>query len=489
LSRRCVLALDLGTTGVRALALRDDGRILARAWRPLETQFPEPGRVEQDPAAWWARSVEVLREALATAALGAPEVAAIGVVSQRATAVAWDAATGRPLAPAIGWQDTRTGPRVQELAARGIAVGTMPSATKLEWLLTHEPALREAARSGRLRLGTPDAWLTDRLCGGAAFATDAGQASCTGLFDLRRSTWSEPALALFGIDAAWLPGLVPTAAVVGETSPSLLGASIPVAARAGDQQAASFAQGVLAPGQAKLTIGTSAMLDVHAGDTVPRPAPGTYPLALWELASTGRAYCIEGTVITAGAAVEWLVQIGLLADAGALDAIATDTPSSEGVVFVPALQGLGTPLLDTAARGACFGITRGTRAAHLVRAVLEGIAQRCADLEAAVTLAPGPLRVDGGLARCDAFVAALADATGRTVSRAAETETTALGAAYLAGLATGVWPDAGAAVATAATPTRIEPRIDAGEREKRRAEWRRAIERVRGSAEDRTLGA
>jgi glycerol kinase len=486
LSRRCVLALDLGTTSVRALALRDDGRILARAARAIATRYPAPGHVEQDPEEWWEHSLDVLREVLAAAALDAREVAAIGVVSQRATAVAWDAASGRPLAPAIGWQDTRTGPRVQELAARGIPVGTMPSATKLEWLLTHVPACREAARVGRLRLGTPDAWLTDRLCGGGACATDAGQASCTGLFDLRKNAWSAAALALFGIDAALLPRLVPTSGVVGESPASLLGAPVPVAARAGDQQAASFAQGVLAPGRAKLTIGTSAMLDVHAGDTVPRPARGTYPLALWDFASSGPSYCIEGTVITAGAAIEWLVQIGVLRDAGSLDAIAAAAPCSDGVVFVPALQGLGTPLLDTAARGACFGITRGTRAEHLVRAVVDGIAHRCADLVDAVALAPGALRVDGGLARSEALLAALAEATGRTVSRAAETETTALGAAYFAGLATGVWRDAESAIATAVAPTCIEGRMGATERAARRAVWKRAIARVREATRERT---
>lgn len=474
-----MLALDLGTTSVRALALRQDGRVLARASRPLETRYPSPGHVEQDPAAWWEGSLGVLREVLAAAARDAREVAAIGIASQRATAVAWDGVTGRPLAPAIGWQDIRTEPRVRELAKRGIPVGTLPSATKLEWLWMHVPGLRAAAGNQRLRLGTPDAWLTDRLSGAAAFATDPGHASCTGLFDLRRGSWSEPALELFGIDAAWLPRLVPTAAIVGETPSALLGAPIPIAARAGDQQAASFAQGVFTAGQAKLTLGTSAMLDVHAGNTVPRPTPGTYPLVLWDLAATGRAYCTEGTVITAGAALEWLVQLGLLADVAALDSVATSTRSSDGVVFVPALQGLGTPFLDSAARGACFGITLGTRAEHIVHAVLDGIAQRCADLLEAAPLAPGPLRVDGGLARCGAFVGALADTTGRVVARAAETETTALGAAYFAGLATGVWPDATAATATAAPATTIEPCIDPRERESRRARWRRAIERVR----------
>jgi len=481
LSASAVLALDLGTTGVRALAVDRAGRAIARAWRPLGARFPQPGWLEQDPAEWWTRSVEVLRAVLDEARLAARDVAALGVVSQRASALAWDRATGLPLAPAIGWQDQRTAARVGELQKRGIPVNTMASATKWEWLLNVVPAVRAAAAGGRLRLGTPDVWLTDRLTGGAAFATDPGQASCTGLWSADTDGWHPRALALFGVDAGWLPAIAPTSGVVDATPAGLFGAPIAVAARAGDQQAATFAQGALAAGDAKLTAGTSAMLDVHTGAAPAAPRAGAYPLALWRLASGTTVFCLEGTVVTAGAAVEWLVELGLLASADALDATADRAPTSDGVVFVPALQGLGTPHLDPRARGALFGVTRGTTAAHVVRAVVEGVAQRCADVCDALALAPGPLRVDGGLARSRAFVASLADATGRVVLRAHEVETTALGAAWLAGLAVGFWRDPAEAVATSAPPAPFAPRADADRRAAERAAWARAIERVRSA--------
>jgi glycerol kinase len=355
----------------------------------------------------------------------------------------------------------------------------MASATKFEWFLRHEAAVSAAAREGRLRFGTPDVWLTDRLTGGGVFATDASQASCTGLYDLRSGAWSEPAFACFGIDRSCLPVVVPTNAVVGETPRSWLGASVPIAARAGDQQAATFAQGALAPGAAKLTLGTSAMLDLHTGDTPARAPRGSYPLALWELEPGPRAFCLEGTVITAGSAIEWLVDLGLLASASDLDSVAARAPTSEGVVCVPALQGLGTPWLEAGARAILLGLSRGSRAEHVVRAMIEGIAQRCADVCDTLALPPGPLRVDGGLSRSDAFVAALADALGREVWRAAETETTALGAVYLAGIAVGVWRSAQEAVATAAAPEQITPRIGDAERTALRASWQRAVERAR----------
>jgi glycerol kinase len=474
-----VLAIDLGTTGVRALVVGADGSVRGRAWRPLAARFPQPGWLEQDPAAYWSRSGEAARAALAAARLGARDLAALGVVTQRATALAWDALDGAPLGPALGWQDQRTAPRVQQLVAQGIAVTTLPSATKLEWLLRHQPEVAAAARAGRLRLGTPDAWLTDRLTGGSRFATDPSQASCTGLYDLRSGGWSGPALELFGIDAAWLPELVATNAVVAETPRDWLGAPVPVAARAGDQQAATFAQGALARGAAKLTLGTAAMLDLHTGDTPARAPRGAHALALWQLDASARAFCLEGTVITAGSAIEWLVDLGLLANADGLDAAVAATPDAEGVVCVPALQGLGTPHLDDAACAVLLGITRGTRAEHVVRAVLEGIAQRCADVCDALALPPGPLRVDGGLARSDAFLAALANALGREIRRAAETETTALGAAYFAGLATGVWRSAEDAVATSSAPSCVAPAIGDDERLAKRARWQRAIERTR----------
>ncbi|HEY8493529.1 MAG TPA: FGGY family carbohydrate kinase [Myxococcota bacterium] len=479
MTRELVLALDLGTTGVRALVVRADGAIRGRAWRPLAMRFPAPGHVEQDPEAWWSESQAVMRAALAEARASAAELAALAVVTQRATALAWEPG-GRALAPAIGWQDARTQARVAELRARGIPVSTLASATKLEWLLGSAPAVRETARGGRLRLGTPDAFLTDRLTGGTAFVTDPGSASVTALFDLRARDWRPGALALFGIERAWLPAVVATSAVVGETPASLLGAPVPVAARAGDQQAAAFAQGVHAPGAAKLTIGTSAMLDLHTGVSPERPRAGAWPLALWTLPDGTSAFALEGTVITAGAALEWLVDLGLVSAASELDRLAANVASSEGVAFVPALQGLGTPWLDEGARGLWCGLGRATRPAHLARAVLEGVAQRCADLCEALALPDGPLRVDGGAARSRLLLGLLADYTGRVVERAAEVETTALGAAFLAGLATGVWRSPADALACAAPPERIEPRLDAAGRETQREAWRRIVARARG---------
>jgi glycerol kinase len=476
-----VLALDLGTTRVRALVVGADRRIRGRATRDLVSAYPSPGRVEQDPDDWWARSGEVMAEALAAARLGARDLAALGIVSQRATAVAWDGPAGRALAPAIGWQDLRTQTRSEELTRQGSPVSPMASATKFEWLLESVPAVRGASDAGRLRLGTPDAWLGDRLTGGAAFATDPGQASCTGLADARAGRWSERSLARLGLAASWLPAIVATSQVVGETPAALLGAPVPVAARAGDQQAASFAQGVLAAGAGKLTLGTSAMLDVHTGDAPVAPPPGTFPLALWRLAGDVPSYCLEGSVITAGDAIAWLVDLGLLAAPSELDAVARRAEDTAGVSFVPALQGLGTPFLDARARGAWLGLSRGARAPHLVRAVLEGVAQRCADLCEALPLEAGPLRVDGGLAQSDVLVGLLADATGREVLRAAEIETTALGAAELAGLAVGLWSSAAEAVAVAAAPARVAPALEAGLRAERRAVWRQHVDRLRGA--------
>ena len=478
MSRRTVLALDLGTSGVRALVVGDDGAVRGRAWRALVTRYPAPGHVEQDPEDWWAASRTVLGEALAQAGISARELAGIGLVTQRATAVAWEAG-GRALAPAIGWQDTRTRPRVVALEAEGIPVTTMASATKLEWLWKTRPALRAAAAAGRLRLGTPDAFLGDRLTGGAAFATDPGQASVTGLWSLRSGDWHAGALARFGLERSWLPALAPTSAVLGETPAALLGAPVPVAARAGDQQAAPFAQGAHAPGAAKLTLGTAAMLDVHTGASPARPVAGAWPLALLQLGDGARAFALEGTVVTAGAAVDWLVDLGLLRHAGEADAVAASVPASDGVAFVPALQGLGSPWLDEDARGAWSGLTRAARAGHLVRAVLEGVAQRCADLCEALPLRDEPLRVDGGLARSPFLLQALADLSGRVLQRAAEVETTALGAAYLAGLATGVWASPAEACARTTPPAIVEPALDAAARDARRDAWRRAVERAR----------
>jgi glycerol kinase len=481
MSREAVLALDLGTTSVRALVVRADGRVAARAQRPLGVAFPAPGRVEQDPREMEAKSVLVLREALAAARLGAGDVAGLGLVTQRATAIAWHAGSGEPLAPALGWQDQRTAARVGWFRERGIPMTTLASATKLEWWLREEPAIARAAAEGTLRFGTPDAWLGFRLSGGAASVTDPGNAACTALYDAAAGAWSAPLCALFGVDPKALPAIAPTSAVVGETPRALLGAPVPLAARAGDQQAATFAQGAHARGDAKLTLGTSAMLDLHTGGEPIAPPPGAYPLPLWRLGDGPTDFCVEGTVITAGAALDWLVALGIAADVGALDALARSAPTSAGVVFVPALQGLGTPFLDDSARGLVGGMTRGTDRAALARAAFEGVAQRCADVCEGLSVPSGPLRVDGGLARSDFAVQTIANFAGRPLWRAAETETTALGAAFLAGLATGVWSDPAACMRVVAPPVRFEPALGASERGAARARWQAVVARARGA--------
>jgi glycerol kinase len=476
-----LLALDLGTTSVRALVVAADGRVLARAQRPITASYPQPGWSEFDPEELVSRSSDVLREALAAAKLGARDVAGVGIVTQRATALCWDARTLAPLAKAQSWQDQRTAERVAEFRKVGIPLTTLASATKLEWWLKHDDAVCAAQRAGRLRLGTPDTWLAARLTAGGPHVTDPGNASCTGLFDVAKGEWSQPLLDLFQVPRETLPALVPTSGVVGETPAALLGGSLPVAALAGDQQAAAFAQGVQARGDAKLTLGSSAMLDVHTGDSPADATPGAYPLALWTLADGTRAYCLEGTVITAGTAVEWLVELGVARDAAELSRLAASARSSGGVRFVPALQGLGTPYLDDFARGAFLGLSRAAGKAELARALFEGVAQRCADVCESLPLSDGPLRVDGGLAQSDFLLRALANFTGREIQRAAEVEATALGAAFLAGLALGVYASPSECLRLAAPAARVTPEVAPAERAGERDAWRAALARIRAA--------
>jgi len=480
LSRELLIGLDVGTTRACALVMDGEGGVRGRADRALQCSFPAAGWVEQDPEALWESAVAVLREALAEAGASALEVAGLGVATQRSTVLAWDARSGEVLAPAIGWQDQRTAARAEQLQARGVPMPVQASATKLEWLLQNQSGVAAAARAGRLRLGTPDVWLTDRLTGGSRFVTDPSCASGTGLFDPRSGSWMEPVVALFGVPAEALPEVIATAEVVAETPDDLLGAPVPVAARVGDQQSACFAQGVHRAGEAKLTLGTAAMLEVHTGGTIQQPGPGAHALALWRLPETAMQYCVESSVHTAGAVVEWLVGIGLLPDAASLDRIAREVDDAEGVVFVPALQGLGTPYLDDAARGLIGGLTRGSRAGHLVRAAVEGMAQRCVDLCEASGLGAVPLRVDGGLARSELLLQTLADLGGRPIHRARDFDTTALGAAQLAGLATGVFASLAACRTRLAAPLGFEPALDQALRAERRGRWAEAIARTRG---------
>jgi glycerol kinase len=473
-----LLALDLGTTSVRALIVAPDGAVRGRAQRPLPTRFPAPGRVEQDPETLWVQSLEVMREALASAGLDAGALAGLGVATQRATVLAWDAGSGRALAPAVGWQDQRSAETAARIREQGLPLPAQSSASKWLWWFEHEPAVQAASRSGTLRLGNPDAWLTHQLTGAAAHVTDPGQASCTALYDLQGRKWSRPLMDWLGIEEETLPEIVPTSGVVGETPPRLLGAAVPVAARAGDQQAATFAQGVHAPGEAKLTLGTAAMLDLHTGEAAGTPAPGTFPLSLWRLSDGSESFCLEGSVITAGAVLDWLVSLGLLEGPEVADRVAAQVDSTQGVAFVPALQGLGTPFLHDGARGLLAGLTRGSSTEHVVRAALEGVAHRCVDVCETLALGERPLRVDGGLARSELLLQMLADFSGCEVQRAAETETTALGCALLAGLAVGVFESPAVCRERVAAATRFFPSDPPGGRAAVRARWRAIVERV-----------
>jgi len=479
MSSDLVLALDLGTTNVRALLVAADGSVLARATRPLAASFPRPGELEQDPIEMWDRSLEVLRETIAAADVEPAAIAGIGIVTQRASCLAWDSATGVPLAPAIGWQDQRTHQRVAELRDLGIPINTLASATKFEWWMRNDAAVQKAASAGTLRLGTPDAWLGFKLTGGAAHVTDPGNASCTALFDPSAGQFAEPLCALFGVPFEALPEVVSTNAIVGETSAALLGAPLAVAARAGDQQASAFAQGIFTPGEMKLTLGTSAMLDVHAGSEPAEIRDGAFPLALWTLESGESAFCLEGTVITAGSCVEWLVQLGLFASAAEVDREARSVGSDHGVIVVPSLQGLGTPTLDDAARGFMMGLTRGSGRGEIARATLEGVAHRCVDVIETIAPAGGTLRVDGGLGQSEVLLQALADYSGRDVLRAREIETTALGAAFLAGLTLGVWASPSECVAVLPEPDRRSGQTSSAEVSRARERWSDAIARAR----------
>jgi glycerol kinase len=477
-SGSALLALDLGTTSVRALVVGEAGQVLARAQRPLSARYPRPGWIEQDPEEMWSNAIDVLREALASARLEACDVAGLGLVTQRGSALAWDARTLRALAPVQSWQDQRTAERVAGFRAAGIPINTLATATKFEWWLKHDQAVKAAAREQRLRLGTPDVWLAARLSRGSLHVTDPGNASCTALFDVAKAEWAQGLLDLFAVPREALAEVVPTSGVVGETPAELLGTPVRVAARAGDQQASAFAQGVGRPGDAKLTLGTSAMFDVHTGDQPAEPVPGAYPLALWWLADGARAFCLEGAVITAGSAIDWLVELGIARDAAEVSALAASAMSSAGVAFVPALQGLGTPFMDDAARGALLGLSRGSGRAEIACAALEGVAQRCTDVCEAFPLARGPLRVDGGLAQSDFLLQALANFSGREIARAREVESTALGAAFLAGLATGVFASLESSHASLPAPTIFAPRFERAEREAARARWLDVLSRV-----------
>ena len=452
---RFILALDQGTTSSRAIVFRDDATVAGVGQREFGQLFPQPGWVEHDPEAIWRSQLEAAREAIASARVAPGGIAALGIANQRETVVLWERATLRPLANAIVWQDRRTAEACERLRAdgleglirarTGLVIDAYFSGTKLAWLLDHLPGARERAEGGELAAGTIDAWLIARLTNGAVHATDRTNASRWMVFDIDRGAWDAELLAALRIPEAVLPEVRPSAGDFGRCAPEYLGAALPIAGVAGDQQAALFGQVCVRPGMAKNTYGTGCFL-LLVTDGRPRAETAGLITTLTAVPPGGDAgYALEGSIFVAGAAVQWLRDgLGLIRTAAESEPVARSVPSSDGVYVVPAFVGLGAPHWDMYARGTIVGLTRGAGRAHLVRATLESIAYQTRDVVEAMEQVSGvalaELRVDGGAATNDLLMQMQADILGRTVVRPAVTETTALGAAALAGLAAGVWP-------------------------------------------------
>jgi glycerol kinase len=479
-----ILALDQGTTGSTALLVHQDGTVLARGYRELSQHYPRPGWVEHDPDEILRGSLEAMREALA----GAGErPAGIGITNQRETVVLWDRRTLAPVAPAIVWQDRRTAERCRELRDAGVEpllrerTGLVAdpyfSATKLEWLL-RDRELRRRAERGELAAGTVESWLVARLTGGRVHITDHTNASRTLLYSLAARDWDPELLSVFGVPPEVLPRIVRSAGTVAETDREHLGVSLPIAGLAGDQQAALFGQGCCSDGLAKNTYGTGAFLLVYTGGHLPAPAEGV--LATAACGPRGEpAFALEGSVFIAGAAVQWLRDgLGLIQAAGETEALARSVPDTGGVHFVPAFVGLGTPHWEAEARGTITGLTRGTSRAHLARAALEAMAFSSAELLAAMAgsgrLEVPALRVDGGASANDWLMQFQADVLGVPVERPDMIETTALGAAGLAGIALGVWRSS-AEFLGGRRFKRFEPVTTPAERRALAAGWSRAV--------------
>ena len=449
------MALDQGTTSSRCIIFDHSGAMLASAQKEFAQHYPKPGWVEHDAAEIWETTLEVARGAMAKAGLSAADIAAIGITNQRETTVVWDKETGAPVCPAIVWQCRRTAPMADALAASGWAekirqrTGLVPDAyfsgTKLRWILDKIPGARRGAEEGRLLFGTIDSWLIWNLTGGRAHVTDVTNASRTMLFDIRRLRWDPELLELFGIPEQMLPRVQPSSCIYGETEPGLFGGKIPVAGAAGDQQSALFGQCCFEAGDVKNTYGTGCFLLMHTGSEPVFSENGL----ITTIAASGPGrirYALEGSVFTAGAAVQWLRdELKLIPDAAASEAEARSVADTGGVYVVPAFTGLGAPYWNQYARGTITGITRGFTRAQLVRATLESIAYQTCDICRAMESDAGVeltrLRVDGGAAANDLLMQFQSDLLGAEVLRPACIETTALGAAYLAGLAVGYWKD------------------------------------------------
>jgi glycerol kinase len=493
-----ILAIDQGTTGTTCFVFDERAEPIGRAQRELTQHFPEPGWVEHEPGEIWSVTHAVAGEALEDAGARPGELAAVGIANQRETVCVWDPATGEPLHNAIVWQDRRTAARCEELRAAGheplirertgLILDPYFSATKIAWLLEHVAGLRERAQNGTAVFGTIDSWLIFKLTG--EHVTDATNASRTLLYDIAAGRWDPELLELFGVPARALPEVRPSAGAIGETRPAALhGHAVPVAGVAGDQQAALFGQACVDPGMAKATFGTGSFVLLHSGFTVPEPGAGLLATVASEIGcppTQGRAYALEASIFVTGAAVQWLRdELQIIERAADTATLAASLDSNDGVYFVPALTGLGSPHWDPHARGTIVGLTRGAGRAHLARATLEAIAYQTLDavgaMQKATGLPLGELRADGGASANRWLMQFQADVLGAPVVLGESTETTALGAAYLAGVGVGMWTVADVRDSWREAE-RYEPRMSVDERATLLAGWAGALERARGLA-------
>jgi glycerol kinase len=490
---RYILALDQGTTSSRALVFDREGTLVAQAQAEFRQIFPQPGWVEHDPEEIWTSQLAVARQALAHAGAGATDVAAIGITNQRETTLVWDRRTGAPVGNAIVWQDRRTAEQCDRLKAQGLealfatrtglVLDPYFSATKLHWMLDRDRSLRVRAERGELAFGTVDSWLVWKLSAGQAHLTDASNASRTLLYNIHTHDWDEHLLEVLAIPRKILPQVVASSGPVAQTDAGLFGAPLPIAGVAGDQQAALFGQRCVVPGMVKNTYGTGCFMLMHSGSTPVVSGQKLLTTVAWRIGDTVD-YALEGSVFVAGAIVQWLRDgLGIIAAAAEIEPLAASVADNGGVYLVPALVGLGAPHWDPLARGAILGLTRGATKAHLARAALESIAFQSADLTAAMEQDAGipvrEVRVDGGAARNDLLMQFQADVLGVPVVRPRITETTALGAAYLAGLGIGFWDDAAVLDAQWQVERVFEPRIAADQAHSLREEWWRAVERAK----------
>ncbi len=492
-----ILALDQGTTSSRAMLFDRAGGTHAVARQPTTQNYPKPGWVNQDAVEIWNSTVAVAREVLDSVGAVKSRVVAIGIANQRETTILWNRADGSPVAPAIVWQSRQSAPLVRAIANREMTAtyrqrtGLVPdayfSATKIAWLLDEDRDVRRRAEAGEILFGTVDSWLMWHLSGGQSHITDASNAARTMLYDIHRGDWSDELLSDLAIPRAMLPDVRGNSEVYFETAADVFGAPIPVAGSAGDQHAALFGQACFAPSQAKNTYGTGSFLLMNTGLTPKTSKNQLLTTIAWDI--NGRTeYALEGAIFVTGAAVQWLRDgLGIIPDSASSEALAASVPDSGGIVFVPALAGLGSPYWDPRARGTIVGITRGTTAAHLARATLEAIAFQTRDVLSAMAADAGAevseLRVDGGAARNDLLLQIQADVLGIPIVRPKNVETTALGAAYFAGLTTGLWRDQEEIAAHWHIDRRFDPTWTAAVRDDRYATWRRAVERSRDWAD------